>query len=715
MDYIEQQPSENNRDDRKPLPGETREEYHQRRQRERRIVYKSWKEVPKGLKTKGQWAELDRRPLKHAQSKVFVLINPLYKHSTAKLYTIDQTEPYTPTPLERAMRHYYRLFLKYAAKDDFIWLGVNKDTGKEGWNRCRPRAATLEKPGLRFSPVNKDKARQHVLGKQVYGVVGNEYTFFLALDADLHLGKNEDGSKKYGDPDIFMKQIAVLVHAFHGRHACHFQVKDQDAAGLHVILVPDPNKKMKLEAAVKNLRGLLVRLDQKHPELADAARKAGMKTFAQMEIYPDRSNGFRLPLCRERTMLLDRPLPLVYNRRLKDKVQDVEGYVAWLLDPQRRDMPAANVMAFLEERLVRHGPALPATVALPPTQKDGKTSTSKRRRSTSKRQRRKTLLKSRTADAIARLFKGQPDADTPWRDLLPVLLRLLWASGVDQERAVDTVIRKLDAIPDKSFSRALDEGNYDDIENKLRSQAKKIWQDNDGQADPALSVEKLRNSVKKWQAEGIDVANLAGFKTKEEYGAPLALPPVTCAGSFQWQADEMDDVAALSDILKCTWETAGNVLLTLVKHVATGPKPVAPAFLMDLLKALPVKLRRRNKQSAAAGLHERLLLLASPQQTKPGGETGCDLRPGPAWTGSAETPYFLNTPPTHTPHYFIAYHFRFAAGAATDLGCISHGTVHEGWRSVATWPVAANARLLSSTTLYAKNKNNLHIYDRRDI
>jgi hypothetical protein len=592
MDYIEQQPTETNRDSRKPRPGESREEYHQRRQRERRIVYLSWKDVPRGLKTAGQWAEQNRRPLKYAQSKEFILINPLHRHPCAKLYGIDQTEPYTPTPLELAMRSYYRLFLKYAARDDFIWYGTNKDTGKEGWNRCRPRAATLEKPGNDFSPVNKDKARQHVLGKQIYGIVGGVFTYFLSVDADLHVGHHEDGSKKYGDPDVFMKQVAVLVSAFHGRHACHFQVKDQDAAGLHVNLVP--GNKMKLEAAVKKLRAVLVRLDRRHPELADAARKAGMKTFAQMEVYPDTSSGFRLPLCRGRTMLLDRPLPLVYNRHLKRKVQDVEGYVAWLLDPHRRYLPAAEVVTFLEERLVRAEPAqtAPAPAAAPGGPKE--------KAPPKKRQRQKTVLKNCTADAIARLFKGQPDPDTPWRDLLPVLLRILWASGVDQERAVETVMRRLAEIPDKSFSRALADGDHDDVEDKLRSQAQKLWQDNGGQADSAPSVEKLRCSVKKWQAAGIDTANLAGFKTKEEYGAVVS-PPMTCATSFEWQGDEMDDVAALSDVLKCTWETAGNVLLTLVKHVADGPKPVAPSFLKDLLKALPLKLGRRNKQSALLG------------------------------------------------------------------------------------------------------------------
>src|ERR1019366_4702745 len=116
----------------------------------------------------------------------------------------------------------------------------------------------------------------------------------------------------------------------------------------------------------------------------------------------------------------------------------------------------------------------------------------------------------------------------------------------------------------------------------------------------ASSMEKLRCSVKKWQGAGIDTANLAGFRTREESGAVL-IPPVTCADSFGWHSDEMDDVGALSDILKCSWETAGNVLLTLVRHVGQGAKQVSPAFLKDLLRALPLKRARRKKQSARLG------------------------------------------------------------------------------------------------------------------
>jgi len=114
------------------------------------------------------------------------------------------------------------------------------------------------------------------------------------------------------------------------------------------------------------------------PDLAEAARKAGMKTFGQMEIFPSTSSGFRLPLCRGRTLLLDRPLTLTYNRRVKRKVQDVEGYVGWLLDPERRYMPAAEVVDYLAARLVRPEPAQLAQGPAPKTK--GKAQSKKRQR-----------------------------------------------------------------------------------------------------------------------------------------------------------------------------------------------------------------------------------------------------------------------------------------------------------------------------------------------
>jgi hypothetical protein len=57
-------------------------------------------------------------------------------------------------------------------------------------------------------------------------------------------------------------------------------------------------------------------------------------------------------------MLLDQPLELVYDKRLKREVQDVIGYVSWLSRDQKQYMPAEEVYQFVKERLRAPQPKL---------------------------------------------------------------------------------------------------------------------------------------------------------------------------------------------------------------------------------------------------------------------------------------------------------------------------------------------------------------------
>jgi hypothetical protein len=255
-------------------PGESLSEYWQRCAKWRRtqaradgkVVYESWREVPGGLKTAGQWEDEDRRPRKDARTNQHVLVNGLYQNPYAKLYALDQTEPFTPTPYRRALRTYSKLFVGPSDRDNYLWWDG------AAWKHCRPRDPSDDRPDPTFRPLDRDKARRHVLGREIYGSHGKTYTRHLLLDPDLHTGRNEDGSKRYGDPKVFQEQMAVLVPYLHGRYACHFQVKDHDAEGLHLILVF--GNRLRLDRAVAKLRALLVGLDRRHPDLAEAARRA---------------------------------------------------------------------------------------------------------------------------------------------------------------------------------------------------------------------------------------------------------------------------------------------------------------------------------------------------------------------------------------------------------------------------------------------------------
>ena len=79
---------------------------------------------------------------------------------------------------------------------------------------------------------------------------------------------------------------------------------------------------MDLQAVTEKLETILRELDQQNPELALKAKAVGMKTLAELEIYPDPNQSVRLPLCRDREMLLDKSLPLVAHR---NQQQDAPG------------------------------------------------------------------------------------------------------------------------------------------------------------------------------------------------------------------------------------------------------------------------------------------------------------------------------------------------------------------------------------------------------
>jgi len=69
------------------------------------------------------------------------------------------------------------------------------------------------------------------------------------------------------------------------------------------------NNKLALERSLQlGISEELAKLDEKHAGVNFTKSKGGRQVL-NVEVYSDRSKGHRLPLCRGRTMLLDRPLP----------------------------------------------------------------------------------------------------------------------------------------------------------------------------------------------------------------------------------------------------------------------------------------------------------------------------------------------------------------------------------------------------------------------
>ena len=294
-------------------------------------------DVPDGLRTEKDWRSRYRklhgkaRPRGEIKDKE----SQFYYHP---LYAVEDTTPLTEK--KGAVEYLWRVFvashngnrhIQYAeSKGD--WITVNEQS-----NLMRFEAAHLRRGDL----------EAHVYHRKLFGVFGGRRTRWLAIDADMH-----DTKKTPLTPErksLFIEMLPVLLVEFHG-DGWHLQVKGQDAGGVHLIQVF--HRPVELETAVGDLKRRLRYLDGRHPDLAERATALGMKTFGQMEVYPDPTHGFRLPLAKERTMLLDKPLASVVNRKGRS-VGDVIGYARWLADARREYMPPEAVYQHVIERLKR--------------------------------------------------------------------------------------------------------------------------------------------------------------------------------------------------------------------------------------------------------------------------------------------------------------------------------------------------------------------------
>jgi hypothetical protein len=279
-------------------------------------VYRGWGRVPRGLRTRGQWDERNRRVLSAANPEGILVWPETVKVRdeagsptgyadvrcrTARLYREDQTQPFVPSTLELAHRHFYDVFVRPCSRERYGF-----------WSEERGHWTCV------WDAIGKQHVRSHVNGTSIYGVYGGTHTRFAAIDLDLH----------HGDRDVFLGQLRILLDEFWGRDGWHLQVADRNAGGVHLLKVVPETRLDDLRAT---LRSTLQLLDQRHPRQAERARAAGMKPLGEVEVYPSPTQVFRLPLCRGRTMLLDRPLTLVQNTRARHgRVQDVAGYVRWL-------------------------------------------------------------------------------------------------------------------------------------------------------------------------------------------------------------------------------------------------------------------------------------------------------------------------------------------------------------------------------------------------
>jgi hypothetical protein len=415
--------------------------------------------------------------------------------------------------------------------------------------------------------------KKHLKGDEKYGVRGGEWTRFGSIDHDLH----------EGDPDIFLEQFRILLDEFHGKDGWHFQVANKNAGGVH--LIQTFRRPVLLASYRDGLRKRLLALDQRHPGLAARARAAGMKTLGELEIFPDPQKGFRLPLCAGRTMLLDRPLELVYDKRLKREVQDVIGYVSWLSRDEKQYMPAEEVFQFVKNRLRTPQPKPQVE------QQEIKPDKPKTKREPGGEGGLGSLgkMKGCYAQVLTDFWSGRLNVADSLNTGIRLLALPLPYYLDDQEEAIALIERYIDELPDVSFSSRLSSGNRAEVSRIVANTVKKVYEGNGGQPDPEASSEKLKATVAAWRKRGFDPTD----KTTWHKGG--AAQPCDLAPEFFWQPAEVMKVGRLQRLLNVGLQAASDAVKFFLRLVKGHAGEIAVPFVKNLLERFGVKCGHNGK------------------------------------------------------------------------------------------------------------------------
>ena len=521
-------------------------------------TFESWRTVPEWYATRDQWLKRGRkvRPKEKPTARWISTVErdsdnmlaglpvwlddddlTLLIEREIPLYHADQTQAVNLQPRTLACLGYEGIFFEPAAKNSFVWWNPEKenpDPGKIGdWETAS--AWESAQKCWQKGYLTRQLVRQHVNGKKIIGVKAGGKTRHVWIDHDFH-GR---------DRTVFLAQAEVLLNAFHGWGTWHYQVALDDIDGMHYILTFDTLHD--LDRATATLRKTLRELDRRHPELAEKAHAAGMRTLGELEIMPNLGEGCRLPLCRGYQMLLDKPLPMVAYRGRQ--VQDVIGYMAWLNDPERKYMAKEEILDLLWMKLAPAYKGADCHV--------GKKAANKMPASSI------GSMKHCCRQKTTGFWLGTFNPPSSLNAFIMVTARIFVFEAVSQHRAVALLKEYVRAIPSSGWgcSSRLVAQDFRKIDKAIRQKVKRAYSGNGGQGNIELSNEKLEKAVACWQA--------AGFKLSDKSTWDACWNSFAAVADFAWTEQDLHDIDVyLGPVL-------GKKHRHLAANVATGMAKMA--------------------------------------------------------------------------------------------------------------------------------------------
>jgi hypothetical protein len=281
-------------------------------------------------------------------------------------------------------------------------------------------------------------------------------------------------------------------------------------------------------------------------------------------------------------MLLDRPLELVYDKRLKSEVQDVIGYVSWLSRDEKHYMPSEEVFRFVKDRL---------RTPLPKSQAELKPDSPKTKRASGGAGALGSLgkMKGRYAQVLVDFWSGRLNvADTLNTGIRLLALPLPYYLG-DQEEAIGLIERYIDDLPDVSFSSRLSGGNRAEVSRIVVRTVRQVYEGNGGQPDPEASSAKLKATVAAWRKRGFDPTDKATWH-KTVTSQPCKLGP-----DFFWRPEEVVKVGRLQRLLNVGLQVASDAARFFLRMVKGHAGEIAVSYVKNLLEHFGVKCGHNGK------------------------------------------------------------------------------------------------------------------------
>jgi hypothetical protein len=500
------------------------------------------------LKTRRQWRKEDfrkvkkgERPADHfavryvyrrqqtdvaADGSMTTRTTPIQKERQIPLYSIEQTQPCRRLGAQLLRDAYCRYFVDDAQKGTYLWWN-------DEWKTCR-------------NYLDEEKIRQHLLGNEIYGVYGGEFTCFSAIDADYH----------GGDYEIFREQLTAVLEELHGRDGWHYSFGPR---GVHIIKV---HPRTATAQARADLRQLLQRIDAQHPDLQARAIQGNMKPISDWEIYPDPKQGFRLPLARGRVVLLNKPC------------SDLKTYIEWQIEP---------IYCPLEDVLAEIFKVIQPMAAAEPAQEEKE---KKKKREQSEVGRVFGSLNGRYAKVLVDFWLGRNNPPDSLNCAILLTARMMPYYFEDWDDAIAFIEMLIDDLPDVSFSDRLSAGKRKAVSRIVRQAVKAVYQDNGHQSDPELSTKKLAKVFQAWKRKGFSLVDRSTWNASGD----------NFANDFSWTAKELEGIAYLAGILKADLQATADATYKLFRLLAGHPSGhMSVRYVKNLLVSFGIKCGHHGK------------------------------------------------------------------------------------------------------------------------